>query len=166
MPFDTTAVRIWRRLTREDRLAAAAGFWREPPEIMVGTALAVIVKARHMRPQAARALSEEARCQALAAILDPGEALASSLLVALHLGERRPMLVTFLDAVGLAHEDGVLKEEDQSGPPISEAAARAGVRALGQAYPRAHVETYLNTLWLQEPDRWAALETAADALSG
>jgi hypothetical protein len=164
MTFETTGVRIWKRLTREERVAAASSFWQEPPEILVGSALAVIAKSRHMRPQAARALSTEARAQALAMILDPGEALASSLLVALHLEERRPLLVTFLDAAGLAHENGLLKEEDASGPPIGEEPARAGVRALAAAYPLAQVETYLNTLWLQEPERWAVLTKAGEWL--
>jgi hypothetical protein len=38
------------------------------------------------------------------------------------------------------------------------------VRALAAAYPREQVETYLNTLWLQDPDRWQILERASDWL--
>jgi hypothetical protein len=30
------------------------------------------------------------------------------------------------------------------------------------SFPPAQVETYLNTLWLQDPDRWGALEPALD----
>ena len=74
-------------------------------------ALAAVVKARHMRPQVARALPPEEQARALASVLDVGEPVASSLLVALHLGERRPMLATFLDAAGLPHENGLLKDE-------------------------------------------------------
>jgi hypothetical protein len=103
----------------------------------------------------ARALDEEEKARSLASVLDPGETVASALLVALHLGERRPILAAFLDAAGLPHENGVLKEEDST--PLSEDAARAGVRALLASYPRAHVETYLNTLWLQDPERWEPL---------
>jgi hypothetical protein len=103
----------------------------------------------------ARALDEEEKARGLASVLDPGENVASALLVALHLGDRRPMLGTFLDATGLPHEKGVLKEDDST--PLSEDAARAGVRALASSYPRSHIETYLNTLWLQDPDRWEAL---------
>jgi hypothetical protein len=89
--------------------------------------------------------------------------VASALLVALHLGERRPLLKTFLDAAGLAHEDGILRDEEGV-PPLGEAAARAGVQALAAAWPREQVETYLNTLWLQDPDRWHALERSSDWL--
>jgi hypothetical protein len=160
--LETTASRLWKRLSREERLAAAAFFFREPPEEVVGSALAAIIKARHLRPQVARTMSADEQARALASVLDPGEPLAASLLVALHLGERRPMLATFLDAAGIAHEDGLLKDD---APPaaLGEEAARAGVKALLAAYPREHVQTYLNTLWLQDPDRWAALENLSSA---
>jgi hypothetical protein len=155
--LETTASRLWKRLSREERLAATTFFFREPPEEVVGSALAAIIKARHLRPQVARTMSADEQARALASVLDPGEPLAASLLVALHLGERRPMLATFLDAAGIAHEDGLLKD-DAPPAPLGEEAARAGVKALLAAYPREHVQTYLNTLWLQDPDRWAALE--------
>jgi hypothetical protein len=163
--FETTAVRIWKRLTRDERVVAATAFWNEPPEIALGSALGAIVKARHVRPQVARSMPLEARAQALASVLDPGEAVASSLLVALHLVDRRPLLCTFLDAAGLPHENGLLKEkEDELAPPLPEAAARAGVKALAAAHPSAHVETYLNVLWLQDPERWAALARSPEWL--
>jgi hypothetical protein len=158
MPLDQTATRLWKRLSREERLDAASAFWRETPQEVAGAALAAIVKARHLRPQSARSLGEEEKARSLAAVLDPGESVAAALLVALHLGPRRPMLATFLDAAGLPHENGILKEDDTT--PLSEDSARAGVRALAASYPRAEIEIYLNTLWLQDPERWAALENS------
>ena len=155
--MELTATRVWKRLSREERLAAATHFWNNPPEETAGSALAAVVKARHVRPQVARTLPLEEKARALAGVLDPGEALAGSLLVSLHLGERRGILRTFLDAVGLRHEDGILTD-DEDAEPLSEEAARNGVAALGAAYTRAQVETYLNTLWLQDPQRWRALE--------
>jgi proteasome ATPase len=138
MPFEKTATRLWKRLGREERLAAASAFWRQTPQDVAGTALAAIVKARHLRPQSARSLGEEEKARSLAAVLEPGETVASALLVALHLGPRRPMLTAFLDAAGLPHENGLLKEDDATRP--SEAAARAGVQALAASFPRPEVE--------------------------
>jgi hypothetical protein len=67
------------------------------------------------------------------------------------------MLATFLDAAGLAHENGLLKDEDDGA--VSEEAARKGIAALRDAgHTPEQVRTYLNTLWLQDPDRWKALE--------
>ena len=72
------------------------------------------------------------------------------------------MLATFLDAAGLAHENGVLKDDDGDAA-IPEAAARKGVDALRAAgHTGEQIRTYLNTLWLQDPDRWKALEALPD----
>ena len=157
--METSAVRLWKRLGREDRLAATTTFFREPPSEVLGSAIAAIVTARHLRPQVARSMSAEEQARALASVLDPGEPLAASLLVALHIGDRRPMLATFLDAAGVPHEDGLLKD-DAPPVPLGEEAARAGVKALLATYPPEQVQTYLNTLWLQDPDRWGALREA------
>jgi hypothetical protein len=159
--LEPTATRVWKRLSREERMAAASHFWREPAQDVLGAALSALVKARRVRPQVARALPPEEQARALAGVLEPGEPLAAALLVALHLGERRAVLATFLDAAGLTHEEGILREEGDV-PPLPEAAARAGVRALRAAYPREQVDTYLNTLWLQDPERWSVLERSSD----
>ena len=157
MKLESSAVRLWKRLDGEERLAAAAAFWRQPSEEVVGTALSAIAKARRMRPQAVRSLDEAARARALAGILDPGEPLAASLLVSLHLGERRHLLRAFLDGAGLQHADGILPEEENDAPvPVSAEQARAGVAALADV-PRREVSLYLNALWLQDPDRWGSL---------
>jgi hypothetical protein len=155
---------VWKRLSRDERLAAAAAFWREPSQEVAGSALAAVIKARKLRPQVARALPAEEQARALSGVLEPGEPVAAALLVALHLGERRGLLTTFLDAAGLKHEDGILRDEEGDVPPLAESPAREGVRALSAAYPREQVETYLNTLWLQDPERWQVLERASEWL--
>jgi hypothetical protein len=165
MALHTTATRLWKHLPPEERLAAASAFFAEPPAELAGAALGALVKARHLRPQAARALPAEAQARILATVLGPGEPLAQGLLVSLHLAHRRPLLRAFLDALGLVHEDGVLKEEDDSGAPVAVQKAKAAVAALA-SFPSAEVRTYLNTLWLQDAERWAALEGADDWLPG
>ena len=165
MNLESTSVRVWKRLSSADRLAAAQALWAQPPHEVQGAALGVIVQARHLRPQAARALKPEEQARILASVLDPGEAVSSALLVALHLGARRPLLVAFLDTVGLPHEEGVLKEEADALPPLAEAKAREGALALKAAFPLDQVATYLNVLWLQDPERWQALEKSPDWLS-
>jgi hypothetical protein len=154
--FEDSAARLWKRLPPEERLAAANAFWAEPPTETAGLALAAVVQARHLRPQVARALPPAEQARVLASVGSLGEPLASSLLVALHLGQRRALLGTFLDAAGLPHEDGVLKEEGET-PPVDPKAVQAGVEALRQKHSAQEIRTYLNTLWLQDPDRWKAL---------
>jgi hypothetical protein len=163
MRFEPTAARLWKKLSRDERNAAAAAFWKETPPEVAGPALAAVVQARHMRPQVARSLPPDEQARALASVLNLGEPVAASLLVALHLGERRTMLTTFLDAAGLPHENGVLKD-DAGEEAIAEPAARRGMDALRAAgHTAEQVRTYLNTLWLQDPDRWTVLETLPEA---
>ncbi len=162
MVFESTAGRVWKRLAREERLAAARAFWSDPPQDVLGTALAAIVKARRLRPQVARSLTDEAKIQALASILEPGELLAAALLVALHLRDRKALLVAFLDAVGLPHVNGLIK--DEAAAVLTEEALRTGVEAVS-GFPRHEVETYLNTLWLQDPERWEALRRVLPGLT-
>jgi hypothetical protein len=156
--LEPTATRVWKRLSPVERKTAAEAFFTEPAQEVVGAALGAIVKARHLRPQAARSLPPEEQARILSGVLDPGEALASTLLVALHLKARRPLLVAFLDAVGLPHEDGILKEEADAAGPLDEDKVRTAARSLQAAFPVEEVRVYLNTLFLQDPDRWRVLE--------
>jgi len=157
MPFHATATRLWKSLPLEERQRAALAFFTEPAPELAGSAIGALVKARHLRPQAARALAPDAQAGILATVLDPGEPLAQGLLVSLHLGERRALLAAFLDALKLPHEDGILKEEADAEPPVDETRARSGLAALS-AFPAEQVATYLNTLWLQDPERWQSLK--------
>jgi hypothetical protein len=162
--FETRAARLWKRLSREERLAAATRFFEHPSAELVASADAAIMRARRLRPQVARGLPAEEKARVLGTVLDPDEALASALVVALHLGERRALLSAFLDSLGLAHEDGVLTDEGEA-QPIAEEPARRAVAALAASFPRAEVVTYLNALWLQDPERWGVLERAPDWLN-
>lgn len=163
MSFETTAARLWKRLDRDERRAAAAAFFKQPHPELYGSALGAIVRARRLRPQVARALSVDEQAQALASVLDPGETLAAGLLVALHLAERRPLLAAFLDALGLPHEDGILKEDAELA--FDAAALGRAASGVSQRFPSDQVEVYFNTLWLQDPERWAALAGSGAGLA-
>lgn len=164
MPFQTTATRIWKRLDPATRLAAATQFWSEPPAEAAGAAMGAIAGARKMRPQAVRGMSAEAKAKALATVLDPGESVAASLLVALHLGHRRAMLAAFLDALGMPHEDGLLKEDAPAAPPPSVEQVRSAAEGLVARFPMGDVEVYLNTLLVQDPDHWQSVSACEDLL--
>ena len=150
--WQTTSNRLWKTLSPDEKNLAAAEMVKDPTPLIRASVVAVVADARKMRPIAARKLPPEVQAKIVATVRDPGEVLASSLLVALHLGPRKPMLIAFLDALGLAHEDGVLK--DDSSTPISLEALKKACAALASESPSA-VRIYLNTLWLQDPDRWA-----------
>jgi hypothetical protein len=149
--WQSTSNRLWKTLSSEEKSLAAAELVKDNSPLIRASVTSVVADARKMRPIVARKLPAEVQARIVATVRDPGEILASSLLVALHLGPRRPMLVAFLDALGLPHEDGVLKDEATA--PIALADLERARAALRSESPSA-VRIYLNTLWLQDPDRW------------
>jgi hypothetical protein len=48
---------------------------------------------------------------------------------------------------------------------VSDAALEKATRALAREFPREQVDVYLNTLWLQDPDRWGGLSRATEWLA-
>ena len=82
------------------------------------------------------------------------------------------MMGAFLDALGIAHENGLIADEELKAPRARGAAARPR-RPWPASIPAEDVALYLSTLIWQDPETWGALaerrETAAsspDATSG
>lgn len=163
MPFEPTALRLWKTLPRDERETAARAFWERPPEEVAATAAHEIVKLLKMRPQAFHKISPESRVRALAGLANPPETVAEALLVALHLEQRRPLLAAFLDALAIPHEEGLIAEEAEIAPVTAER-ARQALAALAPAHPTAAIRVYWNALWLQDRERWAGLAEIADEL--
>jgi hypothetical protein len=81
--------------------------------------------------------------------------IAARLLVAYHLTHQRPMMAAFLDALGIAHEDGLITDEEMA-PPDAEK-LKTAANTLKASYPPDDVTLYLSTLTWQDPDTWGAL---------
>jgi hypothetical protein len=64
------------------------------------------------------------------------------------------MMGAFLDALGIAHEDGVIKEDD-----VKPDSAKIGSASdqIAKDFPRSDVSLYFNTLLCQDPDTWGGL---------
>jgi hypothetical protein len=103
-------------------------------------------------------LPVEKKARHLAGLAGVSELVAARLLVAYHLAQQRPMMVSFLDALGITHEDGLIADEDLE-PPSSDA-LKAAAKTLGSSYPAEDVSLYLSTLVWQDPDTWGALSEA------
>lgn len=150
--WQTTSNRLWKALSAEEKTLAAAELVKDQTPVVRASVIAVVAEARKMRAVAARQLPPEAQARIVATVREPGEILASSLLVALHLGPRRAMLIAFLDALGLPHEGGVLTDEATEAISVDD--LKKGCAALSSQAPSA-IRIYLNTLWLQDSTRWA-----------
>jgi len=88
------------------------------------------------------------------------EQVAARALIAYHLETQRSMMGAFLDALGIAHENGVI-QEDEVKPDATKLGA--GVDAIEKAYPVGDVSLYLNVLLCQDPETWGALRPIVEA---
>ena len=88
--------------------------------------------------------------------------MAAALVVALHLRHRRELLIAFLDATHIPHENGLIKD-DLPSTPVPAETLKSGIEAL-KRFPAPQASAYLNVLWLQDPDRWGLLPGLAEAL--
>jgi hypothetical protein len=147
---------LWKSLSAERKLQAADAFWKdgnagvEQAEVM--TAIAQRIK---FRPKSVVALPREKKSKHLLALNNVSEMVAARLLVAYHLDQRRPMMASFLDALGVAHEDGLINDENFEAPSAER--LQQAAHALSQSYPPEDVALYLTTLVWQDPETWGPL---------
>lgn len=151
---------IWKQLPVETRVAAADAFWRDDQSAEIGMqhAEAVVALARRLnfRPKSLQALPIERRAKQLAQMDDVSDAIATRALIAFHFATRRPLMGAFLDALGIAHDQGLITAEHVT-PPAREA-LRAAADQLKGAFPDADVALYLRTLSALDGETWAGLE--------
>ena len=150
-----TPSQLWAALEPEVRLAAARSLYAHE---WAGTptkreADATLMMALRFREAAVRQLPVARRAEYLAKSARPGDSLASSLLLALHLEERRPMLAAFLDALAIPHENGLIAEDHEPTPPEPAQLEKAAKELEGR-FSAADVDLYLSTLYVLDRDTW------------
>lgn len=109
------------------------------------------------REVAVQQLSVERRIAVLARRVPADDTLAYSLLMALHLGERREMLAAFLDALEIPQRDGLIDDAHEL-QRVDDARLRSAVDGLYARFPEANVSLYLRCLLAMDPEIWAGLE--------
>jgi hypothetical protein len=155
-----TPSRLWKNMTAAQRLAAAHAFWREPEAKDDQTqAVMLIAQRKKFRVKSVVALDPDRKARQLASLVPLPETLAARALIVYHLAEQRPMMAAFLDALGIAHENGLI-QEDSAKPDQSKLVPAAAT--LRERFPAEDVALYLNTLRCQDPDTWGALSAVVD----
>ena len=159
---DTTLTpsRLWKRMTTAQRLHAASALWRdEEAKADQMQAAQLIAKQWKLRPKTVQGLDAERKARHLAGVAEVPDTLAARLLILYHLAEQRPMMAAFLDAVGIAHDNGLIEADAVTPDPEKVA---AGAAAIAKTYPAEDVTLYLNTLLWQDPASWGGLETVPE----
>jgi hypothetical protein len=159
MERDYTAfrpTRLWKRLSAEQRLAAADAFWRDEQSTEQQVE-AVAALAAHMkfRTKSVLNLAHEKRAKYLTILPTITDTIAARALINYHLEHQRPMMGAFLDSLGIAHENGLITEENLTKPETD--ALRAAAADLVSKFPPDAVAVYFATLVSQDPDTWGEL---------
>jgi len=152
--------RLWKTLAPETRQAAAVAFWRDDSAddvpLQHAEAIVAIAKRMNFRPKSVRALPEERRARLLAQMIDVPDAVATRALIAYHFQTQRPMMSAFLEALGIAHDQGLITTETVA-PPTREALRRAAGR-LRETFAEPEIRLYFQTLQALDGETWANLD--------
>jgi hypothetical protein len=78
-----------------------------------------------------------------------------------HLAEQRPMMGVFLDALGIAHDKGLIQQDE-----VMPDAAKLGpaVARITEQFPPEVVHLYLRTLLCQDAETWGRLSDVVQKL--
>ena len=156
-PEEIRPARVWRLMQPELRASAAAAFWSdEQAALEQAEAVALIARQIKFRPKSVLSLPVEKKARHLAGLPQVSDLLAARLLIAYHLEHQRPMMGAFLDALDIAHDDGLIKDESPKAPDA--ATLDKGVKELAGKYPKQDVARYFWALLWQDPETWGGLK--------
>ena len=150
--------RIWKQMTAEKRQQAAQVFWTDEQSVdQQIEAVGAISGHMKFRPKSVIALPLERKAKYLAGLPVMPDTIAARALVGYHLEHQRPMMGAFLDALGIAHEDGLISEDSVTRPEPEKLVAAAN--ELSSKFPAEDVGLYFRTLISQDPETWGGLQS-------
>ena len=144
----------------DKRTSAALAFWNDDdsPDIEMQhvEAMASLARRLNFRAKSIQAMAPERLAKHLAQMGDVSDAIASRALIAYHFTDQRAVMAAFLDALGITHENGLIKEENIAAP--EKARIEEAVKTVKAAHDAGDVDLYLRTLAALDHDTWAVLD--------
>jgi hypothetical protein len=154
---------LWKQLPSERQQQAAAAFWSDDNAAAEqAEAITLIAHRLKFRTKSVVALPLEKKVRHLLGMpqqLLP-EIVAARLLVAYHLAQQRPMMASFLDALGIKHDNGLIEDEDTPAPTAER--LQEAAKTIASSFPPEDVSLYLSTLVWQDPETWGGLSEAPE----
>ena len=135
---------VWDLMTEDEKKTAAAALWVNADRESRMAVEMMVAKEMKFRPQSVRKLSAEQVAPRLARLAaEMPETAFFQFLFHFHMAEGRELMVEYLDAVGLPHEDGVLDLPDgcrgarpQKPPPVPRTRPHRQARPRGAGLSR------------------------------
>jgi hypothetical protein len=147
---------LWKQMPLDRRRQAADALWGDANGVgEQAEAIALMAQRLKFRAKALAVLPAAKKTQYLLGLPSLPEAVAARLLVSYHMAHQRPMMAAFLDALGVAHEDGMIAEGTEI--PKDTDKTRAAVKSLAASFPAEDVALYLSTLSWQDSETWGGL---------
>ena len=148
--------RLWRRMPMERRIDAADLFWNDEHSAdQQLEAVASIATHMKFRAKSVLSLAPERRAKYLATLPTMTDSVAARALVNYHLERQRPMMGAFLDLLGIAHEDGLINDENVVKPDPEK--LKTAADELVTKFPAEDARLYFATLVSQDPETWEPL---------
>jgi len=148
--------KLWRKMPLEHRIDAASLFWDDEHSAEQQVeAVSAIASHMKFRPKSVIQLTPDRRAKYLAQLPTISDTIAARALVNYHLERQRPMMSAFLDLLGIAHENGLITEENVAKPDAAK--VQQAAKELSAKFPPDEVSLYLSTLVSQDPETWDAL---------
>ena len=146
-------------MSTDRRVTAAELFWSDDQSTEQQLE-AVAALAAHMkfRAKSVVGLPLAKKAKYLSTLPTVSDAVAARALVNYHLERQRPMMGAFLDSLGIAHEDGLISEENVTKPEPEK--LKSAAAELAARFPAPDVSLYLSTLVSQDPETWGSLAEA------
>src|SRR5262245_15693424 len=134
---------LWKKMSLERRLAAADAFWQDENggEQQIEAIVAIAQKLK-FRPKSVQTQPLERKSKQLAHMNDVSETIATRALIGYHLAAEREMMGAFLDALGIAHDNGLIASEEVPAPAPDK--LKAASQTLASKFPADRVALYLN----------------------
>jgi hypothetical protein len=152
--------RLWKDLPASTRHALADAFWREVGDDTTDTnaqhieATLAIARRLNFRPKSIQVLPIERKAKQLAQLSDVSDSIATHALIAYHFTTQRPLMAAFLDALGIANDNGMITAEEVKPPEPEQLRDAIGTLST---FPAEDVSLYLRTLSALDEDTWRHL---------
>jgi hypothetical protein len=157
--------RLWKRMPIVRRIDAADLFWNDghsaDQQLEAVSSIATHMK---FRPKSVLTLAPERRARYLATLPTMSDAIAARALVNYHLERQRPMMAAFLDLLGIAHDNGLISDENVVKPDAAK--VKEAAKELAAKFPAEDVALYFGTLVSQDPETWESLVDVVEPSAG
>ena len=147
---------IWKEMGEDRRKQAAEAFFGDTNlKEFHRAAELFIARSKNFRPPFVKKLPVEKRVQYLATLTLPPD-LIGQLIVTYHFAYKKPLMSAFLNALGIANDDGVISDSAEVTTPDKQVLTAAAEKIKAD-FPAEDVRIYFATLQAQNPDTWGGL---------